>query len=141
MFFEYEHEFFLVWLKFDPDGVAKKTISQEYSHVPLLEDFWMKCRNDYEVRKKYFNRLSAQQVFNYGLAWISVDLVDDRHVIIESYHQMGGGRSSLQENIGGCQTIEDKSSAVLVNTSNWLLPKGYFLDEALMNQIIGNFTT
>ncbi|KAH9291858.1 hypothetical protein KI387_042947, partial [Taxus chinensis] len=54
---------------------------------------------------------------------------------------MGGDRAALQENIGGCQTIEERSSAVLVNTSNWLLTKGYCLDEALMNQITGNFTT
>ncbi|KAH9311870.1 hypothetical protein KI387_026905, partial [Taxus chinensis] len=31
-------------------------------------------------------------------------------------------------------------SSILVNTSNWLLTKGYCLDEALMNQITNNFT-
>ncbi|KAH9329023.1 hypothetical protein KI387_001131 [Taxus chinensis] len=140
MFSEYEHEFFPARLNFDPYGVAKKTISQEYSHVPSLEDFWMKCRNEYEVRKKDFNRLSVQQVFDYGLARIPADLTDDGPVLLDTYHQMGGDRAALQENIGGCHTIEERSAAVLVNTSNWLLTKGYCLDEALMNQITGNLS-
>ncbi|KAH9310263.1 hypothetical protein KI387_044208 [Taxus chinensis] len=99
----------------------------------------MKCRSEYEVRKKDFSRLSAQQVSDYGLAWIPANLADDGHVILDTYHQMGGDRAALQESISGCQTIEERSSAVLVNTSNWLLTKGYCLDEALMNQITCNF--
>ncbi|KAH9303626.1 hypothetical protein KI387_008030, partial [Taxus chinensis] len=39
MFFEYEQEFFPAPLNFDLFGVARKTISQEYAHVPSLEDF------------------------------------------------------------------------------------------------------
>ncbi|KAH9324852.1 hypothetical protein KI387_005030, partial [Taxus chinensis] len=54
---------------------------------------------------------------------------------------MGGDKAILQNNMGGCNTIEERSRAVLVNTSNWLLTKGYCLDEALMNQITGNFGT
>ncbi|KAH9327605.1 hypothetical protein KI387_007783, partial [Taxus chinensis] len=55
MFSECEHELFPAWLNFDPYGVARKKISQEYLHVPSLEDFWMKCRNEYEVRNKDFS--------------------------------------------------------------------------------------
>ncbi|KAH9296673.1 hypothetical protein KI387_044253 [Taxus chinensis] len=54
---------------------------------------------------------------------------------------MGGDRAVLQDNVGGCHTIEERSGAILVNTSNWLLTKGYCLDEALMNQVTGNFGT
>ncbi|KAH9308601.1 hypothetical protein KI387_036512, partial [Taxus chinensis] len=61
MFSEYEQEFFPAQLNFDPFGVARKIIFQEYAHVPSLEDFWMKCRSEYEVRKNDFSRLSAQQ--------------------------------------------------------------------------------
>ncbi|KAH9309226.1 hypothetical protein KI387_037137 [Taxus chinensis] len=53
---------------------------------------------------------------------------------------MGGDKAILQNNIGGYNTIEERSGAVLVNTSNWLLMKGYCLDEALMNQLTGNFS-
>ncbi|KAH9296671.1 hypothetical protein KI387_044251 [Taxus chinensis] len=141
MFSEYEQEFFPARLNFDPFGVARKTISQEYAHVPSLEDFWMKCKTEYEVRKKDFSRLSARQVFDFGLARIPADLKDDGPVLLDTYHQMGGDRVVLQENVGGCHTIEERSAAVLVNTSNWLLTKGYCLDEALMNQVTGNFGT
>ncbi|KAH9330044.1 hypothetical protein KI387_002152, partial [Taxus chinensis] len=113
MFSECEHQFLPARLNFDPYGVARKIISQEYSHVPSLEDFWMKCRSEYEVRKKDFSRLSARQVFDYGLAQIPTDLIDDGPVLLDSYHQMGGDRATLQENIGTCHTIEERSAAVL----------------------------
>ncbi|KAH9321732.1 hypothetical protein KI387_016371, partial [Taxus chinensis] len=57
--------------------------------------------------------LSMQEVFDYGLAWIPTNIADDGHVVLNTYHQMGGDRVSLQENIGGCHTIEERSSAVL----------------------------
>ncbi|KAH9317827.1 hypothetical protein KI387_019596, partial [Taxus chinensis] len=116
-----------------------KTISQEYAHVPSLEDFWMKCRSEYEVRKKDFSRLSAKQVFDFGLARIPADLKDDGNVVLDTYHQMGGDKALLQDSNGGCSTIEERSGAVLVSTSSWLLTRGYCLDEVLMNQITGNF--
>ncbi|KAH9302493.1 hypothetical protein KI387_014076, partial [Taxus chinensis] len=112
MFSEYEHEF-PARLNFDPYGVARKTISQEYVHVPSLEDFWMKYRSEYEVRKKDFSRLSARQVFDYGLTRIPADLKDDGPMLLDAYHQMGGDRAVLQENIVGCHTIEERSTAVL----------------------------
>ncbi|KAH9321752.1 hypothetical protein KI387_016391, partial [Taxus chinensis] len=139
MLSEYEQEFFPARLNFDPFGVARKTISQEYAHVPSLEDFSMKCRSEYEVRKKDFSRLSAKQVFDFGLARIPADLKDDGNVVLDTYHQMGGDKAILQDNIGGCHSIEERSGAVLVSTSSWLLTKGYCLDEVLMNQITGNF--
>ncbi|KAH9320351.1 hypothetical protein KI387_043947 [Taxus chinensis] len=80
MLSKYEQEFFLARLNFDPFGVARKTISQEYAHVPSLEDFWMKCKSEYDVRQRDFSRLSAKQVFEFGLAWILVDLKDDGNV-------------------------------------------------------------
>ncbi|KAH9294637.1 hypothetical protein KI387_038225, partial [Taxus chinensis] len=98
MFSEYEQEFFLARLNFDPFGVARKTISQEYAHMPSLEDFWLKCRSEYEVRKKDFSRLSARQVFDFGLSRILADLKDDGPVLLYTYHQMGGDRVVLQEN-------------------------------------------
>ncbi|KAH9317996.1 hypothetical protein KI387_019765, partial [Taxus chinensis] len=113
MFSEYEHEFFLARLNFDPYGVARKTISIEYAHVSSLEDFWMKCRSEYEVKKKDFNRLSAQQVFDYGLAQIPTDLTEDGPVLLDTYHRMGGDRAALQENIGGCHMLEKRSTVVL----------------------------
>ncbi|KAH9302490.1 hypothetical protein KI387_014073, partial [Taxus chinensis] len=113
MFSEYEHEFFPARLNFDPYGVARKTISQEYAHVPSLEDFWKKCRSEYEVRNKNFSRLSAQQVFDYGLARIPVDFKDDGPMLLDAYHQMGGDRAVLQENIVGCHMIKERSTAVL----------------------------
>ncbi|KAH9324531.1 hypothetical protein KI387_004709, partial [Taxus chinensis] len=83
--------------------------------------------------------LSAKQVFDFGLARIPADLKDDGNVVLDTYHQMGGDKAILQDNNGGCHSIEERSGAVLVNTSNWLLTKGYYLDEVLMNQITGNF--
>ncbi|KAH9314901.1 hypothetical protein KI387_023528 [Taxus chinensis] len=118
MLSEYEQEFFPAWLNFDPFGVARKTISQEYAHVPSLEDFWMKCKSEYEVRKRDFSRLSAKQVFDFGLARIPADLKDDGNVVLDTYHQMGGDKAILQNNIGGCNIIEERSGAVLMNTSN-----------------------
>ncbi|KAH9300753.1 hypothetical protein KI387_012336, partial [Taxus chinensis] len=98
-------------------------------------------KSEYEVKKKDFNRLSARQMFDFGLARIPADLKDDGAVLLDTYQQMGGDRVVLHDNVGGCHTIEERSGAVLVNTSNWLLTKGYCLDEALMNQITGNFGT
>ncbi|KAH9298737.1 hypothetical protein KI387_030419, partial [Taxus chinensis] len=98
MLSEYEKEFFQARLNFDPFGEAKKMISQEYAHVPSLEDFWMKYKSEYEVRKKDFSRLSARQVFNFGLAWILMDLKDDENVLLDAYHKMGGDRALLQDN-------------------------------------------
>ncbi|KAH9288095.1 hypothetical protein KI387_032212 [Taxus chinensis] len=64
------------------DADSRKIISQQYAHVPSLEDFWMKCGSEYEVRKRDFSKLLAKQVFDFGLAPIPADLKDDGNVVL-----------------------------------------------------------
>ncbi|KAH9306153.1 hypothetical protein KI387_010557, partial [Taxus chinensis] len=51
--------------------------------------------------------ISTRQVFDFRLTQILVDLKDDGNVLLDTYHQMGEDRSVLQENVGGCHTIEE----------------------------------
>lgn len=39
----------------------------EFSHVPQLEDFWANCDADYEVRKRWWSRLTLKQIKEFKL--------------------------------------------------------------------------
>ncbi|KAH9310690.1 hypothetical protein KI387_025725, partial [Taxus chinensis] len=129
--------------RLDRDLKANRVSKEAWEAVSKIGSLFIQFADftEYEVRKKDFSRLSARQVFDFGLARILADLRDDGNMLLDTYHQMGGDRAVLQDNVGGCHTIEERSGTVLVNTSNWLLTKGYYLDEALMNQVTGNFGT
>ena len=67
--FELKHELSMMNLgtyhshsNFDEKGFAQPLfeLRPEFSYVPYLEDFWVDCDDDFEVRKRWWSRLSLK---------------------------------------------------------------------------------
>jgi hypothetical protein len=43
-------EYLVAWSRFDPIGIFAKTAGKEFVPDMALEDHWLNCQDDYEVR-------------------------------------------------------------------------------------------
>lgn len=70
---------------YDPHGVFAAQLEKNYAHLPALEDFWANCRDEFEVRRRSYSRLTLHQMKDYLAKDIEGLLDDDGDVLLPMY--------------------------------------------------------
>lgn len=119
-------KFFKTKKYFDYRGMKNK-IKKSYTHVHQIEDVWIDCRTEEDIKKLDYCHLIVEQIENLDLANIPKDLEDDGDILDPMYEKNKVVRSHLpliqcsqKENI----SIRARFQKILANTNVWLSQKG-----------------
>lgn len=71
---------------FNYRGIKNKII-KNYTHIHEIEDVWVDCRTEEDVRKMDQCRLIVEQIENFDLADVPEDLEEDGDIIDPAYEK------------------------------------------------------
>lgn len=111
---------------FDYWGMKDK-LKRSYTHVHMIEDIWTECRNDEDVRKSDFSRLTFEQIKNFELANILEDMQEEDDIVDPAYV----GKKIADIPLPPIQwsqkemiSIRERFQPTLANTNIWLEKRG-----------------
>lgn len=106
----------------------KNEIHQNYVHVHRLEDVWDDFRDDEDVRRLDFSRLTLEQIENLDLIKIQDTWEDTTYDLVDPIYFNNNISNTplppIQWSKKESKSISLRFAPIMANTNAWLLKKG-----------------
>lgn len=70
---------------FDPYGKSMKLANRTFRHVDHIEDYWVNCRDDFDVHRRRFSRMALKMIRMYRIMEVPNQVQDDDTSLIQQY--------------------------------------------------------
>ena len=72
---------------FDGSRYVKNNLAlgPDYLHFPIMEDYLVNCKNDFEVRRRDWMKFMVQKIIDYKMGWNVIGIKDDGSDLIDPF--------------------------------------------------------